>query len=144
MSETMLVVANRSCPCVALLDEVAERARETQADVLIVAPALNGRLAHHLSDTDGALRAARTRLDTAVAYLREAGLDARGEVGDARPLLAVQDALHDNHVSEIVISTFPEGRSHWLEKGLVEEARARFGLPVTHVMSAYDLEPAVA
>jgi hypothetical protein len=37
-----------------------------------------------------------------------------------------------------VISTHPEGRSHWLEQGLVEHARERFDTPITHVV--VDLE----
>src|SRR3989442_1669053 len=35
---------------------------------------------------------------------------------------------------EHVISTHPVGRSHWLERGVVEKARERFALPVTHVV----------
>ena len=39
---------------------------------------------------------------------------------------------------EIIISTHPEGRSNWLERGVVERARERFTVPVTHVV--VDLE----
>ena len=35
---------------------------------------------------------------------------------------------------EIVISTHPVGRSHWLEKGVVSGARGRFDVPITHVI----------
>ena len=41
---------------------------------------------------------------------------------------------------EIVLSTHPEGRSHWLEQGVVVDARQRFDVPVTHVV--VDLEAA--
>jgi len=34
----------------------------------------------------------------------------------------------------LIISTHPEGRSNWLERGVVEHARERFALPVTHVV----------
>ena len=63
-----------------------------------------------------------------------AGLRARGEVGDGEPLQAIDDALRTFAPDELVISTHPEGRSHWLERNVVEEARARFDLPVTHVV----------
>jgi hypothetical protein len=58
----------------------------------------------------------------------------RGEVGDAEPLQAIEDALRTFGADEIVLSTHPEGRSHWLEQGLVEEARRRFALPITHIV----------
>jgi hypothetical protein len=38
----------------------------------------------------------------------------------------------------VIISTHPEGRSHWLERGVVTNARQRFAVPVTHVV--VDLE----
>jgi hypothetical protein len=51
----ILVIANRTCPCPALLEEVARRAREREpSDVLIVAPALNSRLLTHLVSRYGA------------------------------------------------------------------------------------------
>jgi hypothetical protein len=37
-----------------------------------------------------------------------------------------------------VVSTHPPGRSHWLEQGVVETARMRYDVPVTHVV--VDLE----
>jgi hypothetical protein len=34
----------------------------------------------------------------------------------------------------VVVSTHPEGRSHWLENKVVEKIEARTELPVTHVV----------
>ena len=66
--------------------------------------------------------------------MREAGIDAHGEVGDSDPLQAIEDSLRTFAPDELVISTHPEGRSNWLERGVVEAARERFALPVTHVV----------
>jgi len=33
-----------------------------------------------------------------------------------------------------VISTHPPGRSNWLERGVVDSVRARYDVPVTHVV----------
>ena len=63
---------------------------------------------------------------------------ARGEVGDGDPLQAMEDALRTFGADEIIISTHPEGRSNWLERGVVERARERFAVPITHVV--VDLE----
>ena len=41
---------------------------------------------------------------------------------------------------EIIISTHPEGRSNWLERGVVESARERFTVPITHVVIDLDRE----
>jgi hypothetical protein len=70
--------------------------------------------------------------------LKEAGVDARGEIGDGEPLQAIEDALRTFGADEIIISTHPEGRSNWLEKGVVTGARERFAVPITHVV--VDLE----
>ena len=45
---------------------------------------------------------------------------------------------HTFGADEIVLSTHPEGRSNWLERGVVTAARERFALPITHVV--VDLE----
>jgi hypothetical protein len=40
---------------------------------------------------------------------------------------------------EVIISTYPPGRSHWLERDLVERTRAVHPVTVTHVVSEYGL-----
>jgi GABA permease len=135
----ILVIANRTRPCPTLVDEVARRAINTPAEVLVVAPALNSRLRHWVSDIDDAVAQAHDRVGFAVAELRARGVSARGEVGDSNPLLAIADALAGFPASEIVVATHPEGQSNWLERGLIEKATARFDLPITHLLSSYGL-----
>jgi len=135
----ILVIANRTCPCPTLADEVARRATAAPTEVLVVAPALNSRVRHWVSDVDAALARAQERLDLATTALRERGVIARGEIGDANPLLAIEDALASFPADEIVIATLPRGRSNWIERGLVERATARFGIPIAHLVSSYDL-----
>ena len=93
---------------------------------------------HLASDEDSARAQAQQRVDSSLAKLREAGISARGEVGESDPLQAIEDALSTFGADEIVISTHPEGRSHWLERGVVTKARERFAVPITHVV--VDLE----
>jgi hypothetical protein len=141
----LLVVANRTCPCPGLLEQVIDRTRDEEAhEVLVLAPALNSRLRHYVSDVDGALANARERLDHAVKYLADTGVRARGEIGDSDPLVAIADVLSDFEADEILIATLPEGHSNWLERNLVERARLAYGLPVTHVVSRHGVERAVA
>jgi hypothetical protein len=134
----ILVVANETVLGLALRQCIAEKTRGHDATVYVVSPALNSPLKHWVSDEDGARGEAQERLDQSLAALREAGIQVDGEIGDAEPLQAVEDALRTFGPDEVIISTHPEGRSHWLERGIIAEARARFAVPVTHVV--VDLE----
>jgi nucleotide-binding universal stress UspA family protein len=135
---TILVVANETVGGRPLRDLIRERSEGVAEEVLVVCPALNAPLRHWVSDEDEARREAQRRLDKSLARLRQDGVNVRGEVGDADPLQAMEDALRTFGADEIIISTHPEGRSNWLERGVVSGARERFAVPITHVV--VDLE----
>jgi hypothetical protein len=136
----ILVIANETVGGTALREEIKRRAEGYREDVLVVCPALNAPLKHWVSDEDGARAAAQERLATSLARLAESGVDARGEVGDGDPLQAMEDALRTFGADEVIISTHPEGRSHWLERGVVSGARERFAVPITHVVTDLEAE----
>jgi hypothetical protein len=138
----ILVIANETVAGERLLDTIRGRTTGEQSEVLVVSPALNSKLRHWASDEDGARAAARERLDRSLARLADAGIEARGEIGDSEPLQAMEDAMRTFGADEIVISTHPEGRSHWLERGIVDAARQRFTVPVTHVVVDLEAERA--
>ena len=100
----------------------------------MIAPALNSRLRHWLSDVDEARRRASLRLAASLERLSAAGIEAEGIVGDADPLQAITDALHLFGAQEIVIATHPGERSHWLTRDLLGRARQRFSQPVVDVV----------
>jgi hypothetical protein len=130
----ILVVANETVGGETLRNTIRERSAGFRSQVLVVSPALNSPLKHWVSDDDEARKAAQERLDRSLARLREVGIEARGEIGDGEPLQAIEDALRTFGAEEIIISTHPEGRSNWLEKGVVSGARERFAVPITHVV----------
>ena len=134
----ILVIANETVGGAELLDVLRAKTEGVEAQMLVVTPALNSLVRHWTSDDDGARSAAQARLDASLAQLARDGIDARGEVGDGDPLQAIEDALRTFGADEIVISTHPEGRSHWLARNVVGDARARFEVPITHVV--VDLE----
>jgi nucleotide-binding universal stress UspA family protein len=136
----ILVIANETVAGDALREEITRRAEGFREDVLVVCPALNAPLRHWVSDEDGARAAAQERLQTSLARLSDAGVEARGEVGDGDPLQAIEDALRTFGADEVIISTHPEGRSHWLERGVVSGARERFAVPITHVVTDLQAE----
>jgi hypothetical protein len=114
------------------------RTRGSNAEVLVVAPALPSAVRYWTSDVDGARAAAQARLDSSLAALAGAGVHARGEVGEADPLQALEDALRTFGADEIIVSTHPPGRSNWLERDVVARARELVDVPITHVV--VDLE----
>jgi hypothetical protein len=134
----ILVIANETVGGDELLSILRTKAEGVAERILVVSPALNSQVRHWASDEDGARAAAQERLDASLAQLRRDGVQAEGEVGDGDPLQAIEDALRTFGADEIVISTHPEGRSHWLERNVVGAARDRFDVPITHVVVDLD------
>lgn len=131
----ILVIANETCAARGVVDEVRYRAGEG-AEVVVVAPALaKSRLEHWLaSDSERRRSEAGTRLEDSVRAFEAAGMNARGTLGDADPLQALDDALRVFDPDEIVISPHPPARSNWLERQVVRKARERYAVPITHVV----------
>ena len=105
------------------------------AEVLVVAPALNTKTRFWLSDPDPAIERAEDVAAETEERMEEEGVDAVGETGESDPLLAIQDALATFPADEIVLVTHPEAGRNWLEDGVVSGARERFGdRPVRHLV----------
>ena len=138
----ILAIANETLEADAFHQLVVVHAGDLPADVLVVAPALNSRLRHWMSDHDGAREAAEQRLARSVERLEAVGIPVHGWVGDADPLEAIADALAVFPADQLIISTHSEQRSNWLARDVVRRARERFGLPTAHV--AADRVPVAA
>jgi GABA permease len=131
----MLVVANETVGGRSLLEEIGKRARGRDCEILLVTPALVGsRTAHWVSDVDEGIELARGRMEGSLAAICGLGLQATGQIGDSDPNTAIEDALRVFPADEIVISTHPPDRSHWLERDVVRRAREEIDLPITHVV----------
>ena len=76
--------------------------------LLVLAPATNQALAEWLSDLEDARFDAQRRLALSLGTLAAAGLEARGRVGDADPVQAVEDELRTFPASEVVLVTGPD------------------------------------
>ena len=130
----ILVVANQTLSGRALRDKIAQRGQEGKAQLKVICPALNSKIRHWTNEEDDAREAAGARLQQLLAALRREGFDVDGDIGDDDPVQAMEDALRRFHADEVIISTHPPGRSNWLERDVVERARARFDIEVTHVV----------
>jgi hypothetical protein len=132
----ILLVANRTATTDGLLDAVRARAARGPASFHLVVPAHPHGLHKVVDPQEGDAGTAQHVLDEALPALSQAaGSPVTGNVGDAEPLMAIEDAVHRDRFDEIVISTLPRRISRWLHLDLVSKARG-IGLPVTHVEAA--------
>jgi hypothetical protein len=134
----ILVIANETVGGETLRDVIRSRSEAFEERVRVICPTLLSRVRYFASDEDDARAQAQKRLEHSLSRLREVGVNCEGEVGEADPLQALEDGLRTFGADEIIISTHPEGRSLWLERGVVQAARERFDVPITHVV--VDLE----
>jgi len=137
----VLVVANETVQADALFNELRAIHATQDAEYLVCVPASplhSGQGAVWAPDT--AVGAAQHRLNRTLEILRGEGFHVRGEIGDYRPLHAMDEAVAEFHPDVIVISTHPEERSAWLRQDIVEQARRRFSVPVRHVVSRVPVE----
>jgi hypothetical protein len=151
MSETprrILVVANETVAGRPLIDAVRKHAEQAHAEsrpfqVTVVCPQNIPRHGYVIDDTS-VRAAADNRLKLTLAALREAGIEATGEIMDEDPYGATMDAISEFGADEIIISTHPETRSGWLRRDLVDRVRSDSGLPVEHIVVDLDADRAEA
>jgi hypothetical protein len=122
----VLVVANQTVLDEPLLARIRERAAQSPASFLIISPQ---------GDSDTSYDEAERRLRRAVAVLRSEGIEAHGQISHPDPYQAVQQAIGDERIDELIVSTFPGHRSGWLRQNLVERLRKDTRLPVEHIES---------
>jgi hypothetical protein len=130
----VLVVANETVVGDPLLARIRERAARSPASFLIICPQSDPNQGQHPE--------AERRLRRALAILRAEGIDAHGQVAHPDPYTAAMQAVHDERINEIIVSTFAPERSPWMRKNLVQRLHKDTGLPVEHVVLQEEVAPA--
>jgi hypothetical protein len=125
--KNVLVIANETVIGRHLLDKIRERAARGPSSFLIISP--------QSDPTRGEHPEAERRLRRALAELRGAGLDAHGQVAHPDPFEAAMEAMREERIDEIIVSTFGPEKSGWLRRDLVERLRSEANVPVEHVMA---------
>jgi hypothetical protein len=120
----VLVVANQTVLGAPLLDKIRERAQKGPASFLIISPQ---------GESEGSYESAERRLLRAVSLLRGEGLEVHGQISHPDPFSAVMQTMEDERVDELIVSTFPDARSGWLRRNLLERLRDETKLPIEHV-----------
>ena len=149
-----LVVANQTLGGQKLLDAIRDRMARGPAEFWVLAPATP--TTHLMTDfgalsgafpvdpsvlptaaelRDEGIAIAQSNLDTELNQLREIGATADGAVGDPNPVAAIEKALAEQELDEVILSTLPPGISRWLALDLPHRVKRRCGLPLT-VISA--------
>jgi hypothetical protein len=132
----ILLVANQTAGGTELKREIRRRMSEGPCVFTLVVPATPPQ--EHATWEEGEARdIARRRMESAVAEMRQMGADMSGVVGDASPVLAINDVLIEQPCDEIILSTLPPGVSRWLKRDLPHRVEQRFGLPVTTVIGEH-------
>ena len=129
----VLVVANDTLGEEALLSEVERLAAVPHTHVLVLVPALISSGARLTGAVDALLDQARARLKTVID---RTGLDlvVAGEVSEADPLEAVEDAFATFTPDEVIVATRWERPGGGLEPRLAGLVRERFAVPVRHLV----------
>jgi hypothetical protein len=132
--KNVLVIANETIVGDALLEKIRARAAQGPAAFLLISPQSDASASAHPD--------AERRLRRALTVLRGEGIEAHGQVAHPDPFTAAAQAVQDERIDEIIVSTFPgEKTSSWLRGDLVNRLRKHTSLPVEHVEVALEREP---
>jgi tRNA(Arg) A34 adenosine deaminase TadA len=129
----ILVLANETIGGKKLLDAIRERHAEGDAHFHVVVPQTRPRHGNVIYD-EAVRDSAQVRVDLALAFMHDEGIDGAGQVGDGDPLNAALDAVAEHGITEIIVSTLPAQSSGWMKRDLIEALEAETGLPVKHVV----------
>ena len=127
----LLVVANQTVGSPDLRRALEERSRQGPVRVTLLVPVL-------YSEREEA----RARLDEACSGLRGRGIESEGLLGDADPMVAVQEVWNPGRFDEIVVSTFETGASRWMQIDLPHRIAKLTDCTVRHIESHPAVEPA--
>jgi hypothetical protein len=122
----VLVVANETVVGEALMERIRDRASRGPASFLLVSPQSDPTQSSHPE--------AERRLRRALSELRAAGIEAHGQVAHPDPYTAAMQAIEDERIDEIIVSTFEPEQSGWLRRDLVQRLNENAGVPVEHVV----------
>ena len=127
----LLVATGAAVADVSELPPLVRGLLDSASHILVITPILPGRLQWLVSDTDRARHEADERLNVLLGQMEQMGLAAEVRVGDESPLTAFDDAVKTFQPDHILIALRGSEGADWQERGLVDQVRERFDLPIT-------------
>ncbi len=132
---SLIAVVTPAFGCAESVEALAHEVDGSGAEVRLIAPAVaTNSLDGAFGEVDEPRVEARERLDRAMAAVRAAGIQVSGEVGDADPVQAAQDALLERPAEEVLIFCHDEDCRDWYEGGLWQHAEERLEPPLKMVV----------
>ena len=133
---TYLVIAHQTARSYELSRAMREQVeQDPEAEFVLLVPATPPELLS--APSTGSLRdIAREVAAEAADSFRNAGFKVKWTIiGDQSPIVAMDTEVRDHprEYAGIIISTFPRGRSRWLDLQILRSAEA-FSLPLVHVV----------
>jgi hypothetical protein len=128
----ILVVVGDALAGEELRTELLAGGADIELDLLV--PIVASRSHRWAGDVDREREEARERLKASLAWAIGRGFNAKGEVGDADPLVAIEDELRDFGADEIIIVTHPRDRTSWLAKGMLAHLTRELNVPVREIV----------
>jgi hypothetical protein len=128
----LLVLTSEPVTADRLRDALPGEADPTDAEVMVVAPALHkSALRFWLSDADAAIARAEEIRAESLDKLGEAGVSASGDTGESDPGKAIDDALKTFPADRILLFTHGGDERRYREDVDAGALQTRFGIPVT-------------
>jgi hypothetical protein len=106
---------------------------ESASEIVVITPILVSGLQWLVSDTDRARYEADDRLSAVLGHVEAVAPDAeiRAEVGDDTPMTALDDVMRKFEPDHILIALRASDHDAWQERGLLDEIRHAFHIPLT-------------
>jgi GABA permease len=130
----ILVVVDGTAADESVVGAIEEASTGYRKRVLVLCPPRVSQVDRWTSTVDGARSQAQRRIDESLACLRDAGIEAQGEIGDEDPLRAIEDALRTFGADSILVATPSEVLEDSAAHDIFAGASARFALPITRVV----------
>jgi len=129
---TVLAFVNEVAGGRRLLEALRERVAQG-ADAVAVAAPQNQPIVGQIVDRDEVRDAALSRVEVTQQVLDAFEIESAGAVMDPDPALALDDAVRAFQPKEVLLSALYETRFGLTRKDLVEWAKAKIEVPVTHI-----------
>ena len=129
---TVLAFVNEVAGGRRLLEAIRERVSQG-ADAVAVAAPQNQPIVGQIVDRDEVRDAALSRVEVTQQVLDAFEIESAGAVMDPDPALALDDAVRAFQPKEVLLSALYETRFGLTRKDLVEWAKAKIEVPVTHI-----------
>jgi hypothetical protein len=132
---TLIAVVTPAFGCAESVAALAHEVDGSGAEVRLIAPAVaTNSLDGAFGEVDEPRVEARERLERALVATRARGLTVSGEVGDADPVQAAQDALLERPADEVLIFCHDDDCKEWYEGGLWKHAEEVLAPPLKMVV----------